>query len=61
LLEKDRKKRLGQKEDVEEVLGHAFFRGLDMDKLLRKELEPPFKPPLQSEYDLSNFDQKYVQ
>lgn len=60
LLEKDRKKRLGQKNDVDEVLSHPFFAGLDLEKLLKKELPPPFIPKLQSEYDLSNFDQKYV-
>eukprot|EP00347_Sterkiella_histriomuscorum_P024519 403330825 len=60
LLEKDRKKRLGQKNDVDDVLGHPFFKGIDLEKLIKKELPPPFIPKLQSEYDLSNFDQKYV-
>ncbi len=31
-----------------------------MDKLISKEIEAPFKPELQSEIDLSNFDQKYI-
>jgi len=33
LLEKDRKIRLGAKKDVEEILAHPFFNGLDL-KLL---------------------------
>jgi len=55
-LEKDRKHRLGQKNDVEEVLGHPFFRDIDRDKLLKKQIPPPFKPDIKSNVDLSNFD-----
>lgn len=59
-MEKDRKHRLGQKNDVEEVLGHPFFRDIDRDKLLKKQITPPFKPDIKSNVDLSNFDQKFV-
>jgi hypothetical protein len=45
---------------VEEVLGHPFFRDIDREKLLRKEVPPPFKPDIKSNVDLSNFDQKFV-
>jgi len=55
LLEKDRKKRLGQKGDSEEVLGHPFFKDLDLDKLIKKQLEAPFIPKLQSEQVTSYF------
>jgi hypothetical protein len=41
-------------------LGHPFFKDIDMDKLIKKEIVPPFKPELKSTHDLSNFDQKYV-
>ena len=44
LLSKNRKKRLGAQADVSEVLSHPFFEGLDIDKLLHKQLEPPYKP-----------------
>jgi serine/threonine protein kinase len=33
LLHKDRKQRLGHKSDVDEVLAHPFFKGLDIAKL----------------------------
>eukprot|EP00350_Pseudokeronopsis_sp_OXSARD2_P002005 CAMPEP_0170554228 /NCGR_PEP_ID=MMETSP0211-20121228/12113_1 /TAXON_ID=311385 /ORGANISM="Pseudokeronopsis sp., Strain OXSARD2" /LENGTH=36 /DNA_ID= /DNA_START= /DNA_END= /DNA_ORIENTATION= len=33
LLERDRKKRLGQEKDVEEVLAHPFFEKLDIEAL----------------------------
>jgi hypothetical protein len=41
---------------VEEVLNHPFFKGIDMDRLIKKQIEPPFKPTLKSANDLSNFD-----
>mmetsp|Transcript_32610 Transcript_32610/g.24092 ORF Transcript_32610/g.24092 Transcript_32610/m.24092 type:complete len:87 (-) Transcript_32610:3-263(-) len=44
LLVKDPSKRLGQKADMDEVFAHEFFQGLDLEKLLSKELEAPFKP-----------------
>lgn len=47
LLEKDRKQRLGQKKDVEEVIGHPFFKDLDIEKLLKKELVPPYIPKVE--------------
>jgi len=60
LLEKDRKQRLGQKNDVDEVLSHPFFKKIDRDMLLKKEIPAPFKPEIKSNVDLSNFDQKFV-
>ena len=36
LLDKNRKKRLGQTGDVQEVLSHPFFAGLDQEALLKK-------------------------
>ena len=60
LLEKDRKLRLGQKNDVEEILGHPFFKNIDRERLLKKEIVAPFKPEIKSNVDLSNFDEKFV-
>lgn len=54
LLEKDKTKRLGAAEDVKEVLAHPFFNGLDIEKLIRKEIEPPYKPVISD--DLKFFD-----
>jgi len=36
LLDKDRKKRLGYINDVDEVLGHSFFKDIDLEKLIKK-------------------------
>ena len=60
LLEKDRRFRLGQKNDVEEVISHPFFRDVNRENLLRKEIDAPFKPDIKSVDDLSNFDPKFV-
>lgn len=45
---------------MDEVLGHPFFKDIDREKLLNKEIEPPFKPHIKSTFDLTNFDQKFV-
>ena len=56
LLQKDRKKRLGQKSDVKEIIAHPFFNGLDFDKLIEKKIVPKFIPSV-DETGLNNFDQ----
>ena len=35
--------RLGKK-GVEEVLNHDFLKSIDVKKLLKKEVDPPYKP-----------------
>lgn len=55
LLLKDRKQRLGQKQDAEEVLGHKFFKGLDMELLLQRKVKPEFIPTIDGT-GLNNFD-----
>jgi protein-serine/threonine kinase len=45
-LDRNRKTRLGQKGDADEVLSHAFFADLDLKKLKAKELKAPFLPKL---------------
>lgn len=46
LLLKDKDKRLGNKGDWKEILQHPFFEGIDIDKLLKKQIKPIFKPDL---------------
>lgn len=58
LLDKNKKTRLGAKNDIDEILAHPFFASLDIPKLLNKELEPPYKPEIGD--DLAYFDQKLV-
>jgi serine/threonine protein kinase len=54
------KKRLGYKSS-DEVKNHPFFKGIDFDKVLRKEYKPPFIPKLKDDTDLRYFDENYTQ
>lgn len=54
LLDKDKTKRLGAVGDVTEILQHPFFEGLDIEKLKKKELIPPYRPVISD--DLKFFD-----
>ena len=54
LLEKDKTKRLGAKDDVNEILAHPFFDGLSIEALLKKEIVPTYKPEITD--DLKFFD-----
>jgi novel protein kinase C theta type len=42
------------------VRAHPWFRDIDWDKLLRFEIEPPFKPKVRSADDLSNIDREFL-
>ena len=46
LLQEDLSKRYGNlKNGVNDIKNHRFFNGLDWNRLLYKEIEPPFIPP----------------
>jgi serum/glucocorticoid-regulated kinase 2 len=57
LLNKDRRKRLGQN-GVNEVLSHPAFSKIDMRKLIKKEIPPPFTPDQSSLMDMKFFNKK---
>ena len=44
LLEKDPQKRLGSKNDYQEILSHPWFEGVDHQKLLDQTIPSPCKP-----------------
>ncbi|PKU27934.1 serine threonine-protein kinase sgk1 isoform x2 [Limosa lapponica baueri] len=44
LLQKDRTKRLGAKEDFMEIKNHIFFSPINWDDLINKKITPPFNP-----------------
>lgn len=48
-------------DDALPIRRHPFFNGLNWDDVLAKRLEPPFKPTLSSEEDVSQFDVKFTQ
>ncbi|RNF26246.1 rac serine-threonine kinase [Trypanosoma conorhini] len=57
LLEKDPLKRMTS---GAEFRAHPFFKGLDFDKLLRREIRPEFVPDV-SRSDLRYFDKRFLQ
>lgn len=58
---KDAKMRLGSgPTGAEEVKKHPFFADVQWDKLLKKQVVPPFKPDVRSEMDSSNFDPTFT-
>lgn len=57
LLERDPIKRLGSgPEDGDEIRRHPLWNLVEWDKVLKKQIKPPFKPQVTSESDSSNFD-----
>lgn len=51
--------RLGANSDAEEIKGHIWFKGLDWDKVYRKELNPPFSFNLKKN-EIGSSLQKYL-
>lgn len=61
LLRKHPHERLGGgKDDAGPVKAHAFFRHIDWNDLLHRRVEPPFKPSLTNDEDVSQFDTKFT-
>ncbi len=57
LLKKKPVDRLGAEKDVSDILAHPFFKSVDVDKLLNREVVPEYRPPVDpaDKYDLQNF------
>ncbi|CAB3398550.1 unnamed protein product [Caenorhabditis bovis] len=61
LLVKDPYQRLGGgPEDALEICRADFFKSVDWEALYRKEIEPPYKPNVQSDTDTSYFDAEFT-
>ncbi|CAP34085.3 Protein CBR-SGK-1 [Caenorhabditis briggsae] len=61
LLQKDRSKRLGHKNDFRDIQDHPFFLPVDWDKLLNRELKAPFIPKVKNAMDISNISKEFVE
>jgi len=48
--------------DVEAVKAHPFFEGLDWEALYRRQIEPPWRPPMRADAagDTANFDGEFT-
>lgn len=61
LLEKDPIRRLGASMlDYKELQWHRFFSNLNWNFLLLKQVEPPFKPLVESEVDTRYFEREFT-
>ncbi|GAB1860925.1 Ribosomal protein S6 kinase [Camponotus japonicus] len=61
LLKRPVAQRLGSGSlDGEQVKAHKFFKHINWDDVISRKLEPPFKPILASEDDVSQFDKKFT-
>ncbi|KAH0621161.1 hypothetical protein JD844_022209 [Phrynosoma platyrhinos] len=46
--------------DAADVQRHPFFRHINWDDLLARRIDPPFRPSLQSDDDVSQFDTRFT-
>ncbi|XP_041108383.1 serine/threonine-protein kinase Sgk1-like isoform X2 [Polyodon spathula] len=60
LLQKDRTKRIGAKDDFMELKNHVFFSQMSWDDLNAKKLTPPFNPNVTGPSDLRHFDPEFT-
>uniref|UniRef100_A0A667ZRH1 Serine/threonine-protein kinase Sgk1 n=1 Tax=Myripristis murdjan TaxID=586833 RepID=A0A667ZRH1_9TELE len=60
LLQKDRTKRLGAKDDFLELKHHSFFSPINWDDLMAKKITPPFIPTVTGPTDLRHFDPEFT-
>ena len=62
LLINDPKKRLGNgPEDASAIKAHSYFKDVNWDKYLKREVSPPFKPKLSNDTDLKYFDKAFTE
>ncbi len=62
LLQIDPAKRIGSSvTDSEEIKNHPFFENINWANVYNKSISPKFKPYLQDENDLSNFDRMFTE
>jgi serum/glucocorticoid-regulated kinase 2 len=60
-LVKNPQARLGTAGGLEEIISHPWFKSVNIEKLLAKDLKPDFKPKLSKDaLDVSNFDLIFV-
>lgn len=60
LLNRNPKHRLGAQRDAEDLKEHAFFQDIDWDALAHKQIQPVFKPLVESDESVSNFDPEFT-
>ena len=61
LLNRNPKHRLGALRDAAELKEHPFFSSIDWDALLHRQVPPPFKPYVDSDESVANFDAEFTE
>jgi len=59
LLDKDPGKRLGRK-GLKEIKKHSFFDGIKFSMITKKKIKAPFKPKIDKNNGLENFDEEFL-
>ena len=60
LLQKDRRVRLGAREDLDELKRTAFFASIDFHALNARQIPAPYTPAVQDELDTRNIDREFT-
>ncbi|XP_055929106.1 serine/threonine-protein kinase Sgk2-like isoform X3 [Argiope bruennichi] len=60
LLQKDKSKRLGAANDVEDIKKHDFFKAINWADLEAKVIPPPYNPNVRGQMDLKNIDPEFI-
>nr|KAF7419774.1 hypothetical protein H0235_010071 [Vespula pensylvanica] len=61
LLKRQVAQRLGSApSDAEQIKNHQFFKHINWNDVISRKLEPPFRPILASEDDVSQFDKRFT-
>lgn len=60
LLNRNPNLRLGARRDAEELKEHPFFECIDWKALALKQVTPPFKPVVESDESVANFDPEFT-
>jgi hypothetical protein len=58
-LDKDKNKRLGKVNDVEEIISHPWFSDFKVEDLMEKKVVAPYIPVIKEADDTSNFDERF--
>jgi atypical protein kinase C iota type len=59
-LQKAAADRLGSQDGLREIQQHAFYKTIDWNALEQRLIQPPYKPQVTSERDLSNIDELFT-
>lgn len=60
LLDKNPATRLGSKDGFNELKNHAFFKQINLELVLQKRVNSPFKPSFIDKYDIQHFSREFT-